>query len=258
MSIVKLGEAGASGSVSGNADLGVDFPIICEKCLGPNPYVRMLRTEMGRQCRISGHPFAGFRWVGEHKRWKETMIAPAVAREKNVCQSCICDLEYGVPFHVRDHIMEALGTEDIPKSDVSKEYYWANKKQKQMDDAMTGGQTVDTYGKLKEQVEKLRSFAELDPGPVLRPKRETPLTPEEQVLRALRPSPCWPRGTGWAGVRGAVRVGVRGTGWVGVRGAAGGAGRGGMGTAPEKMNSPFDAVMNRTGPARLTRKEDLS
>ena len=106
MSIAKIGSGGPSSSTPTAASLGEDFPIICEKCLGPNPYVRMLKSDKGKQCKISGSPFSAFRWQGEHKRWKETCISPAVAREKNVCQACVCDLEYGIPFHVRDHVME--------------------------------------------------------------------------------------------------------------------------------------------------------
>lgn len=43
---------------------------------------------------------------------------------KNVCQTCLLDLEYGLPVQVRDH---ALGIkDDIPKGDVSKEYMIQN------------------------------------------------------------------------------------------------------------------------------------
>lgn len=43
---------------------------------------------------------------------------------KNVCQTCLLDLEYGLPVQVRDH---ALGIQDnIPKGDVSKEYMIQN------------------------------------------------------------------------------------------------------------------------------------
>ena len=69
-----------------------------------------------------------------------------------------------------------------PTSDVNKEYWWANKKQK-VEDEGTGGSSSDfnsSYDQLRENVDQLRAFAALDPGPVLRPRRETPLTPEEQ------------------------------------------------------------------------------
>ena len=76
--------------------------VICDACLGPNPYTRMIKQPMARECRISGLPFTGFRWQGALKRWKETLVCSTVAREKNCCQACLNDLEYAVPFHVRD------------------------------------------------------------------------------------------------------------------------------------------------------------
>ena len=43
---------------------------------------------------------------------------------KNVCQTCILDLEYGLPVQVRDHALNVK--DDIPKSDVNKEYFIQN------------------------------------------------------------------------------------------------------------------------------------
>ena len=163
---------------AGAGAIGEDFPIVCEPCLGGNPYVRMLKGTMGKECRISGRPFNSFRWQGAHNKWKETVIAPEVAREKNCCMSCLNDLEYGVPFHVRDGLLEALGTDMAPESAVNKEFWWANKRQKQEDEGAASG--LDTYATLRDNVDKLRAFAALEPGPIVRPRRETPLTPEEQ------------------------------------------------------------------------------
>ena len=162
----------------GAGAIGEDFPIVCEPCLGGNPYLRMLKGTMGKECRISGRPFNSFRWQGAHNKWKETVIAPEVAREKNCCMACLNDLEYGVPFHVRDGLLDALGTDMAPESAVNKEFWWANKRQKQEDEGAASG--LDTYGTLRDNVDKLRAFAALEPGPIVRPRRETPLTPEEQ------------------------------------------------------------------------------
>lgn len=160
--------------------LGEDFPIICEACLGPNPYTRMIKSPMSAECKISSTPFTSFRWQGAMRRWKSTIVCPAVAREKNCCQACLADLEYGVPFHVRDHVMDALGEERVPTSDVSKQWHWANKKQKLLDaQADAGG--YDTYEKLHAHIDKLRELAALDPGPVVWQQRRAPLTPQEQV-----------------------------------------------------------------------------
>ena len=29
-----------------------DFPILCETCLGDNPYLRMAKSEFGRECKV--------------------------------------------------------------------------------------------------------------------------------------------------------------------------------------------------------------
>ncbi|EOD05044.1 hypothetical protein EMIHUDRAFT_50616, partial [Emiliania huxleyi CCMP1516] len=56
-------------------------------CLGPNPYVRMLKMPNSRECKISGRPYTAFRWKpGSEARYKETIVAAEVAIAKNVCQ----------------------------------------------------------------------------------------------------------------------------------------------------------------------------
>lgn len=91
------------------------FPIVCETCLGPNPYVRMQKVRCRRHacccavvfvlhpltsamlftmqipnggaCHISGRPYTVFRWrPGNDARYKKTIICQEVAKAKNVCQ----------------------------------------------------------------------------------------------------------------------------------------------------------------------------
>ena len=66
-------------------------------------------------------------------------MSAMAARDKNCCQSCLNDLEYAVPFHVRDHVMEALGEETAPRSDVNSQYHWANKRKRQEEDGEGDG-----------------------------------------------------------------------------------------------------------------------
>lgn len=99
-----------------------EFPILCQTCLGDNPYVRMIKERYGKECKICTRPFTIFRWCpGARMRFKKTEICQTCARLKNVCQTCLLDLEYGLPIQVRDAALKIADT--IPQSDVNKEFY---------------------------------------------------------------------------------------------------------------------------------------
>jgi len=99
-----------------------EFPIICESCLGENPFVRMIRENYGQECKICSRPFTVFRWKpGTRSRFKKTEICQTCAKIKNVCQTCLLDLEYGVPIQVRDG--QISSEQDIPLSSVNREYF---------------------------------------------------------------------------------------------------------------------------------------
>ena len=51
-------------SSGGQLELGNDFPFVCETCLGPNPYLRMVKLKFGeRACAVTQLPFQAFRFV---------------------------------------------------------------------------------------------------------------------------------------------------------------------------------------------------
>nr|NP_001071914.1 zinc finger protein [Ciona intestinalis]BAE93304.1 zinc finger protein [Ciona intestinalis] len=102
-----------------------DFPILCQTCLGDNPYIRMTKETFGKECKICDRPFTVFRWCpGARMRFKKTEVCQTCSKLKNICQTCLLDLEYGLPVQTRD---EALAIkDDIPKSDVNKEFYTQN------------------------------------------------------------------------------------------------------------------------------------
>ena len=86
--------------------------MLCETCLGSNPYVRMVKMPFGQKlCKISTAPYQSFRWkAGPQGRYKETIISYAVAKERNICQTCLNDMKYGLPVGVRDRYSLNLTT----------------------------------------------------------------------------------------------------------------------------------------------------
>ncbi|RKP10518.1 putative cell wall organization and biogenesis-related protein [Thamnocephalis sphaerospora] len=102
-----------------------EFPILCETCLGPNPYVRMTKQSHGNECKICSRPFTVFRWnPGNGMRYKKTEICQVCAKLKNVCQTCIFDLEYGLPVEVRDKALN-IG-DNVPNDSVNRAFVAQN------------------------------------------------------------------------------------------------------------------------------------
>lgn len=130
-----------------------ETPILCETCLGPNPYVRMSRQHLGKECKVCGRPFTVFRWnPGAGMRFKKTEICTTCAKLKHVCQTCILDLDYHLPTHVRDaalHIQSA-----IPTSDINRQYY-VNRMEALMDDEQAAPQTGPARGAAHATLQKL-------------------------------------------------------------------------------------------------------
>lgn len=100
-----------------------NFPLLCETCLGENAYVRMMKDLHGAACKICERPYTVFRWKpGKRSRYKRTEICQTCARMKNVCQTCILDLQYGLPVQVRDAFLSAEERQPTVQSDVNREW----------------------------------------------------------------------------------------------------------------------------------------
>jgi len=137
-----------------------EFPILCETCLGDNPFIRMSKQEYGRSCGTCARPFTVFRWnPGTGMRYKTTVVCQTCAKVKNVCQTCLLDLEYALPTQVRD---TALGVQnEAPTSDINREYYAQN-----MEAKLNGNQTgLDTKPSRAQSAgkEMLKQLARTDP-----------------------------------------------------------------------------------------------
>ncbi|SPO35232.1 related to Cell cycle control protein cwf5 [Pseudozyma flocculosa] len=99
-----------------------ETPILCETCLGPNPYVRMAKQPRGMACKVCSRPFTVFRWnPGVGMRFKKTEICTTCAKIKNVCQTCILDLQYGLPVQVRDTALNLK--QSMPNADANRHHY---------------------------------------------------------------------------------------------------------------------------------------
>lgn len=64
---------------------------------------RKLQTKekYGKECEVCARPFTVFRWCpGARMRFKKTEICQTCARLRNACQTCLLDLEYGLPLQV--------------------------------------------------------------------------------------------------------------------------------------------------------------
>ena len=136
---------------------GVDFPRVCEVCLGPNPYLRMIKQPSSKECKVSARVFTSFRWrPGAGARYKETVICPEVARAKGVCQCCLMDMEFNLPVGVRDALLK--GAKDdaaIPQSGVNQTYYYDQVAKASREEVEAG------YGKMAN--EKLLKMARSSP-----------------------------------------------------------------------------------------------
>ncbi|PWA90923.1 Nucleotide-binding, alpha-beta plait [Artemisia annua] len=100
-----------------------DFPIVCESCLGDNPYIGMTKANSD-MCKICTRPFTVFRWrPGRDARYKKSEICQTCSKLKNACQVCILDLDFGLPVQVCDTALSINSNDAIPKSDVNREYF---------------------------------------------------------------------------------------------------------------------------------------
>jgi pre-mRNA-splicing factor RBM22/SLT11 len=139
-----------------------EFPLVCETCLGDNPYIRMTKEPFGKKCQVCETPFTVFAWqAGSKGRMKRVEICRSCAQAKNVCQVCIYDLQYGLNVKVRDRILKEHGsggaTSAVPQSSANRAWYTA-----QQERALAQGQNM--VGDVNSlAAAKLQEMANMEP-----------------------------------------------------------------------------------------------
>lgn len=97
---------------------------MCKTCLGDEKYLRMTKDNYGQDCKVCLKPFTVFRWCpGKGMRFRRTEICQTCCRLKNVCQSCILDLQYALPVQIRDGILQVKDA--CPQNEANREYFLA-------------------------------------------------------------------------------------------------------------------------------------
>jgi len=122
-----------------------NFPILCQTCLGDNNFIRMMVDKYGSECKICQRPFTTYRWnPGAKMRYKKTEVCQTCSRAKNVCQTCLLDLQYGLPVQVRDQVLSI--NQNLPKDEINREYY-----NQQLDTAVASSDASEAHGPHKSQ-----------------------------------------------------------------------------------------------------------
>lgn len=173
-----------------------EFPILCEKCFGDNPYVRMQKHTLGGTCKMCDRPYTLFKWrPGRGEPYRRTEICQTCSRIKNLCQTCILDLEFGkrpealivmilmigvgLPSQLRDAVLSQTdGTLVVPESDANREYF-AAQHSKMITDGTDPWSTRETPNeKLLEIVRNIDSDRE-------QPRVKLPVLPSKRDASAL-------------------------------------------------------------------------
>jgi pre-mRNA-splicing factor RBM22/SLT11 len=117
----------------------------------------MTKEALGKDCKVCSRPYTLFKWnPGKNTKQRKTELCQLCAKLKNVCQSCILDLDYGLPSHLRDAVLNTFG--DIPTSGVNTEYYVQNIANQTRGDELVRTGKADSTAK-----DMLRKMSRQDP-----------------------------------------------------------------------------------------------
>ncbi|KAH7650226.1 hypothetical protein FG379_003305 [Cryptosporidium bovis] len=114
-----------------------NFPIVCDKCLGETKFLRVTKSSQEKSCKICNRPCTVFRWkILSSKKYAQTSICYTCGKLRNVCQSCICDMNFGLPLYHRESYLKskieegdkkAIQLLNIPESVENRDHFLENK-----------------------------------------------------------------------------------------------------------------------------------
>ncbi|CAA19106.1 Prp19 complex subunit, RNA-binding Cwf5 [Schizosaccharomyces pombe] len=173
---------GPKGDINKQEWEDVEFPSICERCLGDNSYVRMTKEPLGQECKICSKPCTIFRWIKERgQKPGKTQICVGCARYKNCCQSCMLDLQFGLPIALRDAALKLV--ESGPTNDINREFF-AQNQQRLLSNGETAYDSQEASAAARNLVKKVEK-RELHSRP---PKRKLDDVESKQILKEARAS----------------------------------------------------------------------
>lgn len=138
------------------------FPIVCDKCLGSSKFLRMTKADFDSQCKICKRPFTVFTWKSDsNSRYKKTEICQICAKLKNVCQTCLFDLQFGLPVEVRDKYLTKKV--ELPTEIANREFF-IESVIKNVDKLDLPYYKKDAYPKIKEILDVKHSLKKNEEG----------------------------------------------------------------------------------------------
>lgn len=91
--------------------------------MGDNPYLRMQKIDYGGACKMCDRPYTMFKWrPGRGEGYRKTEVCLTCSKLKNICQTCILDLQFGLPSQLRDAVLAETDQIISSESDANKEF----------------------------------------------------------------------------------------------------------------------------------------
>lgn len=109
--------------------------------------------------KVCARPFPSFKWkAGVDGRFKKTEICLICAKLKNVCQTCLLDLEFGLPVQIRDAALPEDMKIDIPESEGNRNYFNQIAEKKVKEGMLPYGKTAYTNNIINVLARKTENY----------------------------------------------------------------------------------------------------